>query len=188
MTTYQFVPTHDVSELEFFRNHLGWIIGFALVLLFLIYLIFRQSLSDRWTERRLERDREKMRKDFARKFAKLERDNPKDRYAYESLLADEHFEQQMLEEYRNCYYSDRLLKQAPKYDVEVPTLQDTDIWKYTDDGERNYLTLKGRDLLRDRINQAKDRSSADWARRTKIWVPILSLLVALASILLAFRK
>jgi len=188
VTTFQFIPTHEVSKLEFLRNNLGWIIGIALVLLFIVSLLFRRSLSDWWSEQQLERDRNKMRKKFSKKFAKLKRDNPNDRDAYEDFLAHEHFEERMLEEYRNCYYSDRLLKQAPKYDVEVPTLGDADMWKYTEDGERNYLTLKGRDLLRDRIDHAKDRSSADWERRNRKWVPILSLLIALASILLAFRK
>jgi hypothetical protein len=188
VTTYQFISTHEVSKLEFLRNNLPWVLGFALVLLFIMFLLFKQSLSDWWSEQKLEWKRNKLRKKFSRKFAELQRHKPNDREAYEELLADEHFEEQMQEEYRNCYYSDRLLRQAPQYDVEVPLLEETDMWKYSDDGERNYLTLKGRDQLRDRINKAKDLSSADWERRNRKWVPILSLLIALASILLAFRK
>jgi hypothetical protein len=133
-----------------------------------------------------------MRKDFAKQFAQLKKDNPRDADAYHALQADEYFEEKLMEEERNIYFSDRLLEQAPECDVEVPPLLEKDLWQYTEDGERCFLSLKGRDLMRDRLNQAKDRNSADWARRSRIIVPIIGALIALlgtaTGLVLAFKR
>jgi hypothetical protein len=149
-------------------------------------------LSDWWMEKKLNRRREKMRRDFERKFEQLRKNSPKDRDAYQSLQADEYFEEKMMEDERNDYFSHRLLQRAPECDVEVPPLSEKDMWQYTDDGQHCYLSLKGRDLLRDRIARAKDREAADWTRRSRIAVPIIGALAALfgaaTGLVLAFKK
>lgn len=149
-------------------------------------------LTNWWTEQKLKERRWKMRKRFAERLEKIKDGTDKNPYAYPELQGDEYFEEQMMEEDRNGYLSHRLLLQADEYDVEVPPLSEKDLWRYTDDGENCYLTLKGRDLMRDRVNQAKDRNSADWARRSKIWVPIITAVAALlgaaTGLVLAFKK
>jgi hypothetical protein len=150
------------------------------------------DLSNWWTERKLKRRLQTMRKGCAEKYEKLKKDDPQAAYDYAALQADEYFEEKMMEEERNGHFSNLLLEQARDCDVEVPPISNKELWQYTEDGEHAYLTLKGRDLMRDRINEAKERSSADWARRSKIIVPIIAAFAALfgaaTGLVLAFKK
>jgi hypothetical protein len=176
------LPMREMRWLEFTLNKPKWIFVCAVAMIFVYGLVIFVRRLNWWDEHKFKQATQKMRKTFARKFAELQKHNPNDAEARYSLQADEYLAEQQMEEWRKSLYSTRLLRKATQYDVEVPPVSDKDLWLQTDLDEV-YLTLKGRDLLRDRIIQAKDRESADWARRSKIWVPLLSLLVALASII-----
>lgn len=114
-------------------------------------------------------------------------------YDFAELDADEYFETKMLEEAKNAFLSSRLIEQAAKFDVEVPPVStEGEFWTYTDDGDRVYLTAKGRALIRGLVHIEKERHAADWDRRLKASASIIGVLAALCGaatgVILALKK
>jgi hypothetical protein len=150
-------------------------------------------ISDWRQLRKLANAREEIREKFRKKTKELDRDKPKDPYAYSQLAADEHFEDELMDEALNSFLSDRLLKQAAKYDVELPPISENDdMWGYSEFGGRHYLGSKGRALVRELVHKEKERGIEDWERWIKVIAPVIGAIAALfgaaTGVILALKK
>jgi len=147
--------------------------------------------SEWWNLRKFKRERRAIRKHFAKKLEQLKQDKTKSPYAYAELQSEEHFEWKLMDEAENVFRSDRILEQAIECDVEVPS-GDKELWQYTDDGERCYLSSKGRALMRDMIQKEQDRNFERWFRWVKALAPIVTAVAAFlgaaTGCILAFKK
>jgi hypothetical protein len=150
-------------------------------------------VPDWWKLWRMRRYQQTIRDEYQTKTDKLRMDKTSKSYDFAELDADEYFETKMLEEAKNAFLSNRLIEQAARFDVEVPPVStEGEFWTYTDDGDRVYLTAKGRALIRGLVHIEKERHAADWDRRLKASASIIGVLAALCGaatgVILALKK
>ncbi len=150
-------------------------------------------IYDKWRLWKLKREQRSLRKDYAKKFAQLKKSKTRTPDDYNELAASEYFDERLMDDEIGTFLSDRLREQATDCDVEIPSMSDNpELWQHTETGGSSYLSLRGREVMRERISQARERNSADWSRRSKIWVPIISAIAAVLSaataFILAFKK
>jgi hypothetical protein len=140
-------------------------------------------ISHRWNLWRLQQKRQAIRKQFAEKAKALREKGSTNPYAAAELQADEYFESEMMEEWINAFRSSYLVDQAIECDVEIPPVSD-EFWQFTDDHQNWYLNRKGRDLLQKLVSEKKDRNSEDWARFSRIFVPIITAVAGLIGVII----
>jgi hypothetical protein len=94
------------------------------------------------------------------------------------------YEEALVEAYRDVqvFKSDQLIRIAIKIDARLPDHEDKTFWVLPDHfyGIRRYLNTTGRDLMKTRIKEIKDRdfeSKTLWV--TKFWLPLLAALVGI---------
>jgi hypothetical protein len=137
-------------------------------------------ISHKYRLWQLKRDWRKSQRAFAKRFEALEKDKSPNPYAGAELQAEEHYDDEMFAEAIETARSRYLLDQAIELDIEVvyPS-DDNELWKWNDNAEHHILNRKGRDLMQDLINKKKDKNSEDWARFSKIFVPIIAAIAGL---------
>jgi hypothetical protein len=137
-------------------------------------------LSHKFRLWQLKHQWHKSQKAFAKRFEALKRDKGTNPYAGAELQADEHDADEMFDEAIEMVRSRYLLDQAIELDVEVEyPKQNKELWKWNENAEHHILNQKGRNLVQDLINKQKDKNSEDWARFSKIFVPIISAIAGL---------
>ena len=126
-----------------------------------------------------------MRKQYAKELAKLYR---------EKATPDEigQFEQNRYGEMSDArqeietFLSDKLVFKARELDVRLPPSDDKSFWTNSDPFT-SYLNSAGRDLMRTRIKEVKDRNFDDKARWLKFLMPlIIALLTGIVGALVGF--
>ena len=96
-------------------------------------------LSNEWNLWRLRRYQREIRKKYADKLAQLRNDTSKTSDDYGELEADLYYEEEASREAINSFYSHRLIEEAARHDVEIPSGKDS--WFYQEDGDHYYLNL-----------------------------------------------
>ena len=73
------------------------------------------------------------------------------------------------------FLSDKLLHKAMKLDARLPASDDSTFWVMADQMHRGYLNTTGRNLVRDRISEARKRNFDDRSR----WISFVSGIVGI---------
>jgi hypothetical protein len=141
-------------------------------------------LSYRWNLYKLRRGQQKDRARFAKKFEELKKDKTKSSFEYAELQAEEQSSEQDMQEFVAVSHSTYLLEQAAKYDIETPPyVENSEFWRYSEDGERFYLTASGRALMRDRVHKEEERNFEKWAKWAKTLAPVIGAFTGLLGVI-----
>jgi hypothetical protein len=99
---------------------------------------------------------------------------------FRQLDASEYFDTREIESVIDSRTSRRLTDQARSLDVETPPLSAKEMWIHHEDGERVWLSAKGRSQVRKLIDEEKARRfevKTRWV--TKIILPLAGILVGI---------
>jgi hypothetical protein len=126
---------------------------------------------------RLRWQRWSIQRSCAKDYNKLKREKaPREKFG--ELDAEEYYAVQEVEQELDCEIGRRLWGEARSLDVETPPLSDDQMWFHHADGERVWLTSKGRAQVRKLIDEEKARRfevKTQWV--TRLILPLLGLII-----------
>jgi hypothetical protein len=103
-----------------------------------------------------------------------------DNQDFASLEADEQFTLGEIQDQIDLIRSSNLFRKAYDYDVELPPSTDQSMWQSTDDGEKTFLSKKGRAYVRKLIHEEYGRDfDLRYGSFTRIILPLIGLLTGL---------
>lgn len=128
---------------------------------------------------KLKRLRKNVFTDYEKRVAKLLKADPPKAWA---LMAEEYQEVQSLDDRIDVMMSEAIRWEAKELDVEVPPVDNGEMWK-RDQLNFLYLTPKGRSHLRRLIDEEKTRRFDVWAKWVKLLLPIITAVAGLIGVI-----